>query len=159
MMTGSAENTLVLGVGSPLQGDDAAGIAVIEQLQACADLPPGLDLVDGGTDGLGLIPLIEQYRRVIVVDAVLMGLPPGSIRRFTWQESRIHGSTGAVSLHQTGLNDALLLAEALNSLPPELVIYGIQPQNTGLEQPMSDVVERALPALAEALLNEVRSRD
>jgi hypothetical protein len=49
------------------------------------------------------------------------------------------------------------LAETLNRLPAEVFIYGVQPQNTGWDQPLSQAVERALPALIEALLKEVRS--
>ncbi len=66
--------TLVLGVGSLLRGDDAAGVLAVQRLQARPDLPPGVTVIDGGTAGLGLIPLLPGYRRVVLVDAVPMGL-------------------------------------------------------------------------------------
>ena len=91
-------------------------------------------MIDGGTEGIGLIPVMEAYRRVIVVDAVPMDEPPGTIRRFTWQDVRFIGHERTLSLHQSDLTDALLLAEALNCLPQTLVIYGVQPHNMGWDQ-------------------------
>jgi hydrogenase maturation protease len=151
-------SSLILGVGSPLRGDDALGILAVQRLRAHPHLPPGVDVIDGGTDGLGLVPVIEAYERVIIVDAVEMGLPAGTIRRLSWDEVRLIHQEGVLSLHQSGLADALLLAQALHVLPPELVIYGVQPHNTGWDEPVSESVERALPELIASLIDEVRSK-
>lgn len=149
-------HTLILGVGSPLMGDDAVGVLAVQALQTRSDLPPGVDVIDGGTDGLGLIPVIEAYSRVIVVDAAQVGLPPGSIRRFTWHDVRVAPQEGVLSLHQGGLGDALALAEALGSLPVDLVFYGVQPERVAWDAPLSEAVSRALPALIDALVHEAR---
>jgi hydrogenase maturation protease len=153
----STGGTLILGVGNPLLGDDGVGVLAVQQLQERGGFPPHVTVVDGGTDGLGLIPLIERYRRVIVVDAVPMGLPAGTIRRFTWNKVRAAGREQVLSLHQTDLTDALVLAEALRCLPQEVIIYGVQPHTMDWDHPLSAPVERALPALIDALINEVRS--
>jgi hydrogenase maturation protease len=150
-------DTLILGVGNPLRGDDALGVLVVQQLQARTDLPPHVTVIDGSTEGIGLIPVMETYRRVIVVDAVMMGLPAGSVRRFTWDEVHLDSAGQPLSLHQTDFTATLLLAEALNSLPPELVIYGVQPHNTEWDHPLSQAVASTLPILIEALIQEVRS--
>jgi hydrogenase maturation protease len=147
-------DTLILGVGNPLMGDDAIGILAIERLREYT-LPNSVDLVDGGTDGIGLIPVIEQYRRVILVDAVPMGLPAGSIRRMTWQDIRLVEHEHALSLHQSDLTDALLLAETLGCLPSELILYGVQPLHIAWDLPLSEVVAQALPVVVNALINEV----
>jgi len=149
------QDTLILGVGSPLLGDDALGIRVIELLRTRPDLPPCVSLVDGGTDGLGLIPVIEQYRRVICVDAVMMDAPPGTVRRLTWGEFRVVAQSNPLSLHQSDLGSALQLADALGCLPEELVIYGVQPQTMDWGSPLSPAVERALPAVMNALLADI----
>jgi hydrogenase maturation protease len=150
------ENTLILGVGNPLYGDDAVGVWAAQTLLSRADLPPQVTVVDGGTDGIGLIPLMEAYDRVILVDAIPMDEPPGTIRRLTWADIRLRGHGRTLSLHQSDLTEALLLAEALDCLPPVLVIYGIQPHNIGWDQPLSLEVQRALPGLVAALIEEVR---
>ncbi|MBN1564804.1 MAG: hydrogenase maturation protease [Anaerolineae bacterium] len=152
-------HTLILGVGNPLYGDDAIGVIAVQALQQRDDLPPDVTVMDGGTEGIGLIPVMEQYQRVILVDAVPMNQPPGTIRRFTWDEVRpiLHERT--LSLHQSDLTEALVLAETLDCLPPEVVIFGVQPHNRQWDQPMSAMVENALPILLNALINEVRSND
>jgi hydrogenase maturation protease len=152
-----SKHTLILGVGNPLYGDDAIGVIAVNVLQQRDDLPPEVVVVDGGTEGIGLIPLMENYRRVILVDAVPMDQPPGTIRRFTWDEVRPIVSERVLSLHQSDLTEALVLAETLDCLPPEVVIYGIQPHNREWDQPMSAAVESALPTLLDALIEEVRS--
>lgn len=149
--------TLVLGVGSLLMGDDAVGVLAAQRLQARPDLPAGVTVIDGGTAGLGLIPVWAGYRRVVLVDAVQMGLPPGALRRFTWSEARLITRDRTLSLHQTDLADALVLAETLGMLPPEVVIFGVQPGHVEWDRPLSPAVERALPELMEALLDELRS--
>lgn len=152
-----AGGTLVLGVGSLLMGDDAVGVLAAQRLQGHPDLPPGVTVLDGGTAGLGLIPALDGYRRAVVVDAVPMGLAPGTIRRFVWHEARPIPHGGAFSLHQTDLTDALVLAETLGMLPPEVVIFGVQPGHLEWDRPLSPAVERALPELVDALLGELRS--
>ncbi|NDJ76607.1 MAG: hydrogenase maturation protease [Chloroflexi bacterium] len=149
--------TLILGVGNPLMGDDAFGIRVVEALQG-VELPSDVDVVDGGTQGLGLVLVMEPYHRVIIVDAVQMGLPAGTIRRFAWQDVQVNAGQ-VLSLHQSDLAAALTLAEALGVLPPEVVIFGVQPHNTEWDQPMSAAVEHALPVLVHSLIDEVRRED
>jgi hydrogenase maturation protease len=156
-MAGNTCDTLILGVGNPLMGDDALGVLAAQQLQARSDLPSDVVVIDGGTEGIGLIPVMEPYRRVILVDAVPMELPAGTIRRFTWQDIRLPVREHPLSLHQSDLAEALVLAETLGCLPQEVVIYGVQPQNTDWDHSLSLPVERALPALITALINEVRS--
>jgi hydrogenase maturation protease len=153
------ERTLILGVGNPLYGDDAVGVLAVQELQKQPDLPPHVTVVDGGMQGIGLIPLMESYHRVILVDAVPMGEPPATIRRFTWEEARLIGHERPLSLHQSDLTDALLLAEALDCLPRKLVIYGVQPHNIGWDQPLSPEVQHALPGLVATLIDEVRRDD
>ncbi len=149
--------TLILGVGNPLRGDDGVGVLAVQQIATRPDLPAGVDVLDGGTAGLGLIPVLEQYRRVILVDAVQMGEQPGTVRRFAWDDVRLRERERALSLHQSDLNEALALAEALCCMPPVLIVYGVQPQHTDWDQPLSDAVRRALPGLVDALMTEVRS--
>lgn len=138
-------------------GDDGIGVLAVERLQARPDLPPGVTVIDGGTGGVGLIPLMEGCDRVILVDAVPMGLPAGSIRRLTWDEVRLVAPEQSLSLHQSDLTGALVLAQALDTLPQEVIIYGVQPLLIEWDQPLSQPVERALPVLVDALMHEVRS--
>jgi hydrogenase maturation protease len=152
----SAGKTLVLGLGNPLRGDDGLGTAVIAALAASA-LPPHVDLLDGGTPGLETVLLWQGYERVLIVDAAQMNLPPGTWRSFSLQEAALHGGDTALkgTLHNAGLAEAVALAEALDALPADLLIFGVQPQETSWAAGLSEVVKTAVPAVCAAILSEI----
>jgi hydrogenase maturation protease len=150
-------HTLILGLGNPLMADDGAGVQVAELLRHAA-LPAKVEVQDGGTAGLGLVPQLANHRRVILIDCVRFGGRAGDWRRFALQETELLGEAGTLSLHHASLRDALLLAEALELLPPEVIIYGIQPASVEWDHPMSEEVAAALPRVAQAVLDEVTGR-
>ena len=159
-------HTLILGIGNPLMADDGAGVQVIELLRR-ESLPAGIRVQDGGTAGVGLVPEMEGHQRLILVDCATMGerggdegrkptAQAGQWRRFTLEETRLLSQdASALSLHNANLRDALRLAAALDILPPETIIYGIQPETVEWDRPMSTTVSAALPAVVQAILDEV----
>jgi hydrogenase maturation protease len=147
-------DTLIVGLGNPLRGDDGVGMRVIQTLMA-ETLPEGVEVVEGGTQGLGLVSLMEGWRRVILVDAANVGQPPGEFVRFTPQEARLLGGDQRLSIHNAGLRDALLLAETLDLLPDEIIIYGMQPANLDWDANLSPQVEATMPELVRAILDEL----
>ncbi len=99
---------------------------------------------------------MEGFRRLIVVDCAVMGLEPGEWRRLTLEEANLVGEeNGPLSLHNAGLRDALRLAQALNIVPPQVIIYGVQPDHVEWDRPMSAAVARVLPEVVQAILAEV----
>jgi hydrogenase maturation protease len=150
--------TLVLALGNPLRGDDGIGPAVLNALSEQKGIPPDVTLLDGGTAGLGTALLLEGYRRVIMIDAADMGRAPGEWARFTPDEVVWQAGDPALrgSLHSAGLGEALQLAGALGILPDEVIIFGIQPLDTGYTAGLSESLQAAIPALCAAVLEELR---
>ena len=70
--------TLVLGIGNPLLGDDGFGVEVIARLRGERSWPQ-VELLDGGTAGLYLLPHLEGRAHILVVDAIDFGGRPGQI--------------------------------------------------------------------------------
>jgi hydrogenase maturation protease len=155
---GPLQDTLILGLGNPMRGDDGVGVRVIQQL-VTQGLPEGVEAAEGGTKGLGLVNLMEGWRRVILVDAANMGLTPGKFARFTRQEARLLGDDQSLSVHVAGLREALLLAEVLELLPDEIVIYGVQPAKLDWHAGLSPEVEAAVPGLVRSILGELDASD
>jgi hydrogenase maturation protease len=145
---------LVLALGNPLMGDDGIGVRVVEELRGW-ELPSGVALADGGTTGLALVGLMEEYQRVIVVDAADMGQPPGCVRKFAPSEVQFRTTGDILSLHQVGFGEALTFAEALGVSLPELTIIGVQPKRTAIGEELSPEVERAVPECIRILLDEL----
>ena len=146
-------DTLILGLGNPLRGDDGVGTAVIQALQS-ESLPPDVDLVDGGTAGLEIVLLLKEYRRVIVVDAADMGVQPGEWQHFSGDTAVISTNKGSISgtLHGAGFAEALALAEALETTPAELTFFGVQPERVGWTEGLSATVAMAVSPVCQAIL-------
>lgn len=149
-------STLVLGLGNSLRGDDGAGPGVVAALSHMG-LPPHVELIDGGTPGLETVLLLQGYERVIIVDAADMGLQPGQWRRFTPDTAGLESSENKLqgTLHAAGLAEALVLAGALNVLPPTLIIFGIQPEKIDWSEDLTEPLKAALPDLINAIVEEI----
>jgi hydrogenase maturation protease len=145
--------TLVVGLGNVLRGDDGVGVRVAQALMKRA-LPEGVTVVDGGTSGLGIVHLMEERTRVILVDAADMGEEPGQFVRFGLDEVELLDGEEPLSVHAAGLRDALLLAKALGVLPDEVVVFGVQPATLEWRNGLSPEVEATLPSLIAAVFSE-----
>ncbi len=160
-------NVLVLGLGNPLRGDDGVGPRVVAELERC-ELPEGVEVLDGGTGGLDLLQIIEGREQVVIVDAAQVDaqgqvLTPGQFVRFAPDEARLASlpgdpSTRCLSFHHAGVADVLDLARALGRPLPRIVIFAVQPEQIGWGEGLSADVERKLPALVDAVLDEVNGR-
>jgi hydrogenase maturation protease len=146
-------DTLVLGIGNLLWADEGFGIRALESLHRDWRFGPRTRLLDGGTQGLYLLPFVEGCRRLLIFDAVDYGLPPGTLK--VVQDQAVPAFMGArkMSLHQTGFQEVLAVAQLKGWLPDGLVLIGVQPQCLDdYGGSLSDVVRSKLPeALAVAL--------
>ena len=147
--------TVVIGVGNPLMGDDGLGIAAIAAIRERWDESESLSLVDGGTWGMNLLPVIESADRLLILDAIDRGVAPGSVIALEGEEIPRQLAI-KVSPHQTDLREALALAELRGALPRMMVAMGIQPAHVALSTDLSPVVAAGLPALLRDV--EVRLR-
>jgi hydrogenase maturation protease len=153
-------NILILGIGNILLADEGAGVRVVERLQALYLLPPEVEAVDGGTMGLDLLPYLEGRSHVLLIDAVKGGKDPGTVSRIELTDPPAFFRT-RISPHQIGLSDVLAVAAMTGSLPPHMVLFGIEPArlDTGLDlspevaasiNTLTDMVARELADLAFA---------
>ena len=145
--------TLVLGIGNILLSDEGVGVRVIEAM-AGLDVPPGVELVDGGTSGADLVDLIADRRKLIVVDAMDAGAEPGTVFRLG-PDDLAPDEGEPISLHQLGLVESLLIARCLKCPPQEVVIFGVQPKaiRPGLE--LTSELAAVVPQVIRAVLEEL----
>ncbi len=125
-MTGHP-SILVLGIGNLLWADEGFGVRCAEALAERFALPPQVTVMDGGTQGLYLLPYVEEASRLLVFDAVDYGDAPGTLRIVVGDEVPRFMGAKKMSLHQTGFQEVLASAELLGRLPDELVLIGCQP--------------------------------
>ena len=126
--------TALIGLGNILMRDDGIGVHAVKEIEERFRFTPEIDIVDGGTLGLTLLPLIEGYARVLFVDAVEAGLEPGAI--VVREGEQVPAFLASqVSMHQAGLADLMYAARLAGVMPPMVGLVGIQPQavDLGLE--------------------------
>ena len=148
----------IIGIGNPLMGDDGLGCAAIELLQQ-QNLPPHIELLDGGCGGLSLLPLLTECRQAIIIDAADFGAAPGSNRILTDAElEQIPPQTCRLSSHQPGLAEVLLLGKNLGQLP-KLTLVLMQIQICAPQYGLSAPVQASLPGLIQTVLRTVQAAD
>ncbi|MFH1660374.1 MAG: HyaD/HybD family hydrogenase maturation endopeptidase [Pseudomonadota bacterium] len=149
----TSKRILVLGIGNILWADEGFGVRCVEALNAGWEFPPQVTVMDGGTQGLYLLPYVQEADCLLVFDAVDYGDPAGRLREVVGNEVPRFMGAKKMSLHQTGFQEVLMAAELTNKLPAELVLIGVQPEQ--LEDfggSLRDIVKaQMVPALNLAL--------
>ena len=123
-----AQKIVILGVGNVLLSDEGIGVHVAEKMMKM-DLPAGIEVIEGGTDGFGLIHIITEADRLVIVDAVKGGADPGSIYKFDIDEAPDSPQMYKTSVHQIGILEVVHLSELIQDKRPETTIIGIEPES------------------------------
>jgi hydrogenase maturation protease len=141
---------LIAGVGNLLLTDDGVGIHALRELELCH--LHEVELLDVGTAALSALPFLEKAARVLVLDAVRGGHPPGTLYHYELGET-LEGE-GYTSLHSLGLKRALQLMSP-DVVPPPITVLGVEPLdlNYGLE--LSPAVQAALPQLVKIAVAQI----
>lgn len=127
MRADQPETILVLGIGNVLWADEGFGVRCVEDLAARHALPPRVTLLDGGTQGLYLLPFLEDADALIVFDAIDYGLAPGTLKIVEDDEVPAFMGAKKMSLHQTGFQEVIATAQLLGRCPAPMVLIGCQP--------------------------------
>lgn len=128
MVMASSPQILLLGIGNLLWADEGFGVRVIEHLQKHYRFPDSVQVVDGGTQGVYLIEHVQAADVLVVFDAVDYGLPPATMKRVENDEVPNFLGAKKMSLHQTGFQEVLALAQMLGQYPQHLLLIGVQPE-------------------------------
>jgi hydrogenase maturation protease len=147
---------LILGLGNILCTDDGVGAVAVHRLLRAYDAPAGVRVLDGGTLGLSLLPLLEEADAVILVDAIRGDGAAGTLVRIEGEDVA-PAVAARLSVHQVGVADLLDSARLLGRCPPRLVLVGIVPADLGLGVALSPAVAAGLPRLLSAVADEARS--
>jgi hydrogenase maturation protease len=144
---------LVLGIGNILLNDEGVGIHAVKQLEA--EGYSAADLMDGGTGGFHLLGFIQDYQKVIIIDAALDPYPAGHIRILKPKYARDFPQQ--LSAHEIGLKDLLDAAYLLGKVP-EIYLIAVSVkdfQEMGME--LSAELSSALPEVVKTAKGLVAS--
>lgn len=148
----SPKDLLILGVGNLIMGDEGVGIHTIREIDKLT-LPPGVETLDGGTGGFHLLSYLEEFSKVIIVDASMDGKPAGTISLIKPKYSKDFPKS--LSVHDIGLKDLVESVEILGKMPEIfLVTVSIQeivPMTMELSEPVAKSIKGVIQKIEEIL--------
>lgn len=147
------KKVLVLGIGNILWADEGFGVRTLEALESHYEFPEYVTLLDGGTQGVYLVQDVRDADILIVFDAIDYGLEPGTMKIIENEDVPKFMGAKKVSLHQTGFQEVLALADMMEDYPEQIILIGVQPEFIedfgGSLRPV--VKAQIQPAIEEAL--------
>jgi len=147
--------TALIGLGNILLRDEGIGVHAVRAIKDRYTFCPGVDVIDGGTLGLDLLPFFEDRDKILILDAVNFRKEPGYIGII--EDEDIPAVLSAkLSVHHIGLTDVLFAAKLLGIEPSGICLIGIQPQslNTGLE--MTELIGNKMEELITLSINKLK---
>lgn len=153
-MKRTAKSILVLGIGNILRKDDGVGIhAVRHILDSGMNIPDNVEIVDGGTGGYDLLPLMMNRERIIIVDAMKYDDAPGSVYRFA---SRFLRRGRVVHLVPSFSIRSLIDQLSLLGHDPAVEIIGIVPEDIdSYEIGMSNALHSSFARVIDEIMSAV----
>ncbi|MBS97230.1 MAG: HyaD/HybD family hydrogenase maturation endopeptidase [Oceanospirillaceae bacterium] len=152
----NTDNVLILGIGNLLWADEGFGVRCVELLNQRYRFADTVSLLDGGTQGIYLVQHVQQADILVVFDAIDYGLEPGTLKVVRDDEVPKFMGAKQMSLHQTGFQEVLAMAEFTGAYPRELILIGVQPQmledfGGSLTEPVRAQLDRSLDIALEYL--------
>jgi hydrogenase maturation protease len=146
------DKILILGIGNVLLGDEGVGVHVVKGLEN-HEMPSHVTLLDGGTGGFHLLSWLQEYQRIILIDATLDGNPPGTVNiihpRFSNEFPR------TLSAHDIGLKDLIESASLLGPLPEiTLITVSVDPEQS-LTMELSPGIKKSVAKISEEIFKMI----
>jgi hydrogenase maturation protease len=153
MESQSSCRVLIIGVGNPFRGDDAAGLLVARRLKE-----RGLDsveILEHSGEGAALMETWKGVEAVILIDAVDSGAPPGTVHRLEPLRKPLPAAMLRHSTHAFSIPQAVELGAALRQLPARLIVFGIEGRSFQAGTELSSEVTGVMPDVANRVIQEV----
>ena len=147
---------VVIGIGNPYMRDDAVGIRVVDELRKM-DLGQDVFLYEYHAMDLSLLSFFQKASRVIIVDALKSGRPPGTVSKYS-VNTRESPLLKLPNLHEFQLFDIMDLASQTGILPLPFALIGVEPADITAGEGMSQQVISAIPIAVSIILQELQKR-
>lgn len=145
-------DVVIVGIGNPYRGDDAAGLAVIDSLEGKVNGMIHLSKQNG--DIGGLLDIFVRYPKVFIVDACFSDPSMGAWMRIDALQQSLPEENAQTSTHGLGLSQAIAFAKNLETLPSKLIVYAIAGENFNMSDALSPKIAKTVDRVVEELLTE-----
>ncbi len=161
----NAKSILIASIGNVLKSDDGLGYNVLEQLRK-HKLPDNVDTLSLETFGLSILYYMKGYDKVVFIDVIKRGGPPGSIYIVKLQDISCIKKPidlqelAVMSMHEVDLEKAIAIGMALGEISSDIKIIGCEPEDVDtLRIGLTDKVKSAVPKIIELLLEEFNDQN
>jgi hydrogenase maturation protease len=147
--------TVILGIGNTIRGDDGIGIFAARAIKNQIGFPM-VDIKETQEAGINILDLISGYKKAIIIDSIRTNCgEPGTIYKF--DKKNFKQKTRSFSFHQFGLADLLDIAKLLKmDAPDDIIIYGVEVErNNEFCDYISKQVKNIVPKVIEQIKKEV----
>ncbi len=145
----------IVGIGNTLMRDDGIGVFALQELQRRYRFPERVELIDGGTKGLELLPYLEDKSRLLFIDAVNFGKEPGYIGEIDKDRVAEYFHT-KLSVHQIALPDMLGAGRLLGTLTEDIYLIGIQPESIEMGYGLTETLKGHLDRFLDTIVNKLK---
>jgi len=156
---------MILGVGNTLLKDEGICIHLLNYIKSknpqwpsgdnsCENSCEKIEMIDGGTLSFDLLSSIRAEQNLIVLDAVNLKQPPGTVYCFQDQEVDEFLSQPGKSVHEVSLQDLFDMSRLVEQLPQKRALIGIQPETIDWGSDLTPIVHSAL-AEAECQVKQI----
>lgn len=143
-----AQRKVVMGLGNTLNRDEGLGVQALQRLDAQLGAQSDFELLDGGVLGLNLLMIVEECSHLLILDAVNIGKPAGTVVELTKEQIPLYAGV-KLSQHQITFQEVLGLANIRGYLPKHIHLIGIQPEDISIGLDLSPIIENALPEVVD----------
>ncbi len=145
----------VIGLGNILLKDEGIGVHTVNKIKNEYQFSSDIEIIDGGTLGLDLLPYFEKHSKVLIIDAADLKKEPGYIKIFDSDEI-LKSFYKKLSVHHIGIPDILTACELMNIKSDEIKIIGIQPCSTDFGTEMSYEIQSKMELIFQLILEQLQ---
>lgn len=143
--------TLIIGIGNTFRRDDGAGVYVLEALRQRVTGQSDIQFAQASGEGSRLMEIWRGSDNVILLDAVMRQGSPGKIYHLRACDQSIPSDFFKYSSHAFSVAEAIELSRVLDQMPDEIEIFGVEGEDFGYGDTLTDVVTLACNRLIETL--------
>jgi hydrogenase maturation protease len=145
----------IIGLGNVLMSDDGFGPHVVKTIDALFEIPPHVQLVDGGTPGVDLTSCLIDADVAIFVDTVSAGGRAGQLQQFRLPDMLTREMAPALGAHDPALKEALLAVAAAGLGPTHVLVVGVTPEWIATGAALSAPVRAAVAPAVRFIVAEL----
>jgi len=144
---------ILIGIGNEFRGDDGAGLFIVRALKAKG--LNGVAVKEYSGEGMGLMDVWRDFKKVILFDAVSSEAEAGTIFRVEVPKETIPKEAFCCSTHTFSIADVIQMAQTLNRLPEKLIVYGVEGKTFEQGPGLSPEVKTAARKVVEQVAEEI----